>query len=854
MIRVTALRMYRLLAILLAAWLLHLAERRSLLPDDSISLNDVRTFFPDAHRLSPVDERAFCAVWNSLGERLGSVLATSPNSDDIIGYSGASNLLAAIDPQGRVVGVKILSSGDTPAHVRDVERHHSFWRQFVGWAPEAERLPKIDGVSGSTLTSLAMTEAVERRLRGHNSSRRFPQPMTLDEVRTFFPRAAEFKEDPVRSAWFLVLDNAGLPLGYVVRTAPASDNVRGYRGPTESMVAVAIDRQTILGVRLRTTFDTPDYVDRVRDDVEFLALLAKHHVEDWPTINFRDAGIEGVSGATQTSFAVAEGLRRRFRADESTPSTVSSSLFSTRNICVAIIAIGGLIVSVTRLRSSRRFLTLWHIIAVAVLGIWCGDLLSLATFAGWGRHGIPFRASPGIVLLAVVALVTPWGTRRNVYCQHICPHGIVQGWLGRFRQCHVAVPERWRTLLGRFPAVLLVFGFVIAITVPSFDLTMLEPFDAWVLKGAAIVSAVIAIAGLAASISVPQAYCRFGCPTGALLKFVRSGGRHDRFGLRDAVAGLLLVSVGVGLAATDLKPTVTQNMPTISGLTEMSGQAFGTTWRVRFRTGALDFTRLRERIAAEVQRIEESLSHWSPGSATAEFNANETTLEMEVPAELIQLVAHAQELSRATDGAYDITVAPLVKAWGFGPEGEIQTAPTDTELAAILAKVGWQKLSVDREANTLKKQHPELQIDLGSILQGYTADRIAAVIRQSNPDREPEFLIDVGGELLASGSWNVAIEDPANPSQPKKTLLLTNAALATSGTSRTTRVIDGQTIHHLISPKTGRPYPVASRSSSVSARTCLEADGWATALWLVGPIEARRLADEHQLESWMSDE
>jgi len=227
---------------------------------------------------------------------------------------------------------------------------------------------------------------------------------------------------------------------------------------------------------------------------------------------------------------------------------------------------------------------------------------------------------------------------------------------------------------------------------------------------------------------------------------------------------------------------------------------------------------------------------------------------MEVPAELIQLVAQAQELSRATDGAYDITVAPLVKAWGFGPGGNIQTAPTDAELAAILAKVGWQKLSVDREANTLKKQHPELQIDLGSILQGYTADRIATVIRESTLDREPEFLIDVGGELLASGSWNVAIEDPANASQPKKTLLLTNAALATSGTSRTTRVIDGQIIHHLISPKTGRPYLVASRSSSVSARTCLEADGWATALWLVGLIDARRIADEHQLEFWMYEE
>ena len=850
MIRVSALRMYRLVAILLAAWMLQFADRRSVDLESRFALSDVKLFFPEAQTISPPDDRNFCAIWNSHGVRLGSVLATSPESDEIIGYSGASNLMAAIDAQGHVIGVKVLASGDTPAHVRDVDRHNTFWRQLVGWSPDIEPLPRIDAVSGSTLTSLAMAEAVETRLRGQSSSKRFPLSITLDEVHAFFPAAAELREESERPSWHKVTDASGKLLGYVVRTAPASDNVRGYKGPTESLIAVASDRQTILGVRLRSSFDTPDYVDRVRDDTDFLALLAKHRVSDWPQIDFRKAGIEGVSGATNTSFAVAEGIRRRFRADLEVPPVSSKSVFTIRNICVSIIAIGGLAISLTRLRSSRQFLRVWHIVVVVMLGLWFGDLLSLATFAGWGRSGVPFQTSPGIVLLAAVALLTPWSTRRNVYCQHICPHGIVQGWLGRFRRCHIGMPDRVRSWLGRIPVALLITGCAIAVAIPRFDLTMLEPFDAWVLKGAALVSAVIAVTGLLTSIFVPQAYCRFGCPTGALLKFVRSGGEHDRFGLRDAIPGLLILVVGTIVGAAKLQVPVLQSTPDVASAPAISGRAFGTTWSVMFRSHDIDVDRLRDETTSEVNRIEALLSHWSKGSATADFNANETTLEMEVPPELIQLVIQSQELSRATDGAYDITIAPLVNAWGFGPSGEIKSSPTDDELALLLAKVGWQKLSVDRDANTLKKGHPELQIDLGSILQGYTADRIAAVIRESMPGDEPDYLIDVGGELLAKGSWSVAIEDPANPSKPKKTLELTNAALATSGTSRATRIVDGQPIHHLISPKTGRPIPVRARSTSVRARTCLEADGWATALWLVGPDEARRIAQNHQLDFW----
>ena len=115
----------------------------------------------------------------------------------------------------------------------------------------------------------------------------------------------------------------------------------------------------------------------------------------------------------------------------------------------------------------------------------------------------------------------------------------------------------------------------------------------------------------------------------------------------------------------------------------------------------------------ELERIESTLSHWRPDSFTSQFNQSETTLAAEYPAELIALVDRAQELSRLTDGRYDVTIALLVDVWGFGPSGEKTAPPTDEQINELLTRTGWQKLIVDTEANTLQKKHPQLQIDLG---------------------------------------------------------------------------------------------------------------------------------------------
>lgn len=867
-------RLVRLAILIGAAALVFLAGRQPGVADP-VSLDTARRLFPEAAVLAGGDPRLGGArVVDRFGRPLGLVLTTSPQADDLVGYAGPSNLLIGLDNDQQVIGVEILTSGDTLAHVDEVRAADDFWEQFRGTSPT---LPpeRIEGVSGSTLTSLAMAEGVERRLRGTSLSLRFPEPVTLAEVRTLFPAAENIAADEPRSGWHCVEDVGGQTLGFAVRSSPYTDNGRGYGGPTEVLIAVAADGRTVVGGQIRQSYDTDEYVERVREEASFWKLLAGRTTDEWATIDFREAGIEGVSGATQTSFAVADGFRRRFAADMASPPEAKPNRWMPW-LLVAVIA-GGAVMSFSPLRASRRARVVWQAVLIVVFLFWLGDLVSLALLAGWARSGIPWQSAPAAVLLVAVALVTPWATRKQVYCQQLCPHGAAQTWLGRFKRLHVKLPtsaERW---LARLPLVLLAAGLLLAIAWRGFDLAWLEPFDAWVLKTSAVVSLGVAAVGLIASLFVPQAYCRFGCPTGELLRLVKSGGSHDRLTGRDYAAAAIVVVAALLVAGkwvADQRRLIARLPPSGSNLrplpraqtadpveddpatTVLRGEAFGTTWSVKLRGehAAEQIAPLQTAVATELERIESTLSHWRPDSFTSQFNATETTFETEQPAELVALVSRALEISHKSHGAYDITVAPLVDAWGYGPSGPRDEPPTEAELAELLARTGADKLHADIATSTLQKDHPQLAIDLGSLLQGYAADRIAAILSQQLPaEPPPEFLIDVGGELLARGAWNVAIENPRDPAQPLLTLVLESAALATSGLYRSERQSGAETVHHLISPRTGRPVAAPLVLSAVIAPTAVEADAWATALLAVGLPDALTLADEEQLAVLLAD-
>lgn len=848
--RFWAIRLYRLAILAAIAFLLH----RTLLPPamtDKVSLSQAQTFFPSASKLASGDPRlGGITVQDAAGRSLGLLLTTSPHADNLIGYSGPSNLLIALDDQQQVLGVKLLSSEDTLAHVEEVQASAHFWNQFSGQRLTGSS-PKIEAVSGSTLTSLAMAEAIEKRLRGSVTSLRFPEPVTLAEVQSLFPEAQTFSPSKQRSGWFQVQDRASTTIGYVVRTSPYTDNGHGYKGPTESLVAVDPQAQTVLGLRIRRSYDTPEYVERVRTDEDFPKTLAGRSIDDWAHIDFSQAKIEGVSGATQTSFAIADGIRKRFLADEQTPQ--AASYVNRWNVGLVLLIFGALALTFTPLRTHRRIRTVWQVILVVTFLFWLGDLLSLSLLAGWARHGLPWQTAPATLLLVAVALLIPWTTQKQIYCQQLCPHGAAQTWLGKFKRLHIAIPASVHRWLLRLPLGLLLLAIILGLFVPSFELAWLEPFDGWVLKGGAIVSLILAIVGLIASLFIPQAYCRYGCPTGELLRFVKGSGSREQANFRDGAAGLLVLACGliVFLPQAISSPLSAPSGTTTSAEanTTFSGQAFGTTWTIKLR-GKHSIDTLKPLVSAEIERIESTLSHWRKDSYTSQFNASQTTLATEQPAELIRIVALAQEISSKTAGQYDITIAPLIDAWGWGPSGAKEMPPTEAQIEQLLEQSGWEKLQIDPEQNTMRKLQPDLQIDLGSLLQGYAADQAAQVLRDAGVQ---EFLIDVGRELLAKGSWQVAIENPQNPSQPLLTVTLTDAALATSGFYRAQAKIRSETTHHILSPITGRPIQATATLAVTSAPSALLADAWSTAMLAQGVPSGIETANKQMLPVLLLD-
>lgn len=840
------LRLWRLLALAMVAWLLHGAAQRSEFHSrtSSFDLTQARRFFPRATQVSPSEQdKEAEGVFDENGQLIGYLVNTAPQADLVIGYVGPNSVLVALDTESRVSGAELLSSGDTEAHVNAVRSDEGFWRRFVGWAPSREPMPKIDAVAGSTLTSLGIAEAVQKRLAGRVDSLRFPEPLTLKEVQALFPAAQTFRMENSRHGWYEVKSRAGAFLGFAVRTSPASDYVSGHSGPTESLVAVAPDGKTLLGVHLRRSYDTEDYVNSVREDATYLRQLTNFTVEQWATLDLKRAGLEGVSGATETSFAVAEGIRQRFAADAARPVPMLMR-FKPRDWVLTGILAGSLVMTFSKWRGRRAVRLAWQVVLIGVFGLWCGDLISLALLAGWSRNGVNWQFAPSLVLLAAAALLVPWATRRQIYCHQLCPHGAAQEWLGRFKKLHIRLPLSLVKYLKLLPALLLVATIVVGLIRPHFDLAALEPFDAWALRGVVLAAAVIAGIGFLASLFVPMAYCRFGCPTGALLKFIRTTGSGDRFGLRDAGA-VLLLAVGSSIV---FWPSTHAAASVAESTVELHGTCFGTTWNVKTRGEVKDIAALQQRLATELERIESNFSHWRSNSATSRFNAARTTQPIEMPEELVRLIAQCLEMSRISDGAFDITVAPLVKAWGFGPGGVPPHAPTEDEVARLRSFTGWEKLKADTNANTLQKSHPELQIDLGAILQGYGADCLAKLL---NASKQTNYLIDVGGEFLARGRWRVGIEDPAQPARSIRVLELENAALATSGTYRAKHSDGKKHWTHLINPHTGNPIEHDTTLLSVLHPSCASADAWATTLIVTGDGQAEALARTNGISTLM---
>ncbi len=290
-----------------------------------------------------------------------------------------------------------------------------------------------------------------------------------------------------------------------------------------------------------------------------------------------------------------------------------------------------------------------------------------------------------------------------------------------------------------------------------------------------------------------------------------------------------------------------------------SGHTMGTTWEVKVARADLSPDAMRAigaTIDDSLARVDAALSTWRADSEISRFNADTTTEPFAAGPDLLAVVEAAEAVSRATGGAFDITVGPLVEAWGFGrAASELDVEPPSPEaLERLRSRVGWQSIEVDRARGTLRKRRPDIELDVSAIAKGYGVDAIAAALEQLGYQN---YLVEIGGELRARGRrldgtpFRVAIEEP-DPQVRRihRVIEIGDASMATSGDYRSWREIDGVRVSHTLDPRVGRPIEHGLASVTVLQPSAMWADAWATALSVVGPEAGLVLARNRDMPAY----
>lgn len=284
----------------------------------------------------------------------------------------------------------------------------------------------------------------------------------------------------------------------------------------------------------------------------------------------------------------------------------------------------------------------------------------------------------------------------------------------------------------------------------------------------------------------------------------------------------------------------------------LTGSTMGTTYTVKVVVGDDEDTvgdRLTVMIENVMAGVDSAMSTYIDTSEVMAFNRHGAG-DVEVSDDLLEVVGEAQRIARLSGGAFDITVGPLVDAWGFGPRGETET-PSDETIGALLAVTGFEHVAVDHDRRRLAKGSAEVQIDLSAIAKGYVVDKVAGALIQSG---HADFMVEVGGEVRAAGRnadrrvWRIGIERPEDGGRSVHTVVpLPDLALATSGDYRNFVIRDGVRVSHTIDPRIGRPISHELASVSVIQANCMTADALATALEVLGPQEGLALAASHDI-------
>lgn len=291
--------------------------------------------------------------------------------------------------------------------------------------------------------------------------------------------------------------------------------------------------------------------------------------------------------------------------------------------------------------------------------------------------------------------------------------------------------------------------------------------------------------------------------------------------------------------------------------TIIQGKTMGTTYNVvlvHSKETVVDKTELQNNIDSFLKSFNQQVSTYIPDSQISIFNKTENTSWFNVEQDFISIVEAAQQVSKLSNGAFDISISPLVNLWGFGPVKR-DDVPNPDQIKQALNQLGYQKLELNSKQLSIRKTQDNMKIDLSAIAKGFAVDKVSELLHKNG---FPNHLVEIGGELRASGvnqadkKWRIAIEQPDLTTKiTQQGLEISDRAVATSGDYRNYFVEKGVRRSHIIDPKTG--YPIKHKLASVTVlhESTAMADAFATALLVMGEVEGKAFAKENNLDVLM---
>jgi len=285
----------------------------------------------------------------------------------------------------------------------------------------------------------------------------------------------------------------------------------------------------------------------------------------------------------------------------------------------------------------------------------------------------------------------------------------------------------------------------------------------------------------------------------------------------------------------------------------ISGYTMGTSYHV---TVVADISveeteKLKTKVDNALVGVNQTFSTYIDNSEVSTFNQSKAKDAQEKSDDFMTVLTEALAISKATQGAYDITVGPLVNLWGFGPDFNEDSVPSDDSIQQALLKVGYQHIVLDSDSKRVQKLKDDIYIDFSSIAKGYGVDKVAELL---NLNGYENYMVEIGGEMFVRGvngqgaNWRIAVEKPdASTRSIHKVINVTNTAIATSGDYRNFFEKDGVRFSHTIDPISGGPVQQDLVSVTVLAEKSMTADAWATAFMVLGAKKGYDLAIKDQL-------